>query len=483
MLVVLLGLAAGAAGQDFDRWYTLDLMGQRSGWMHAQQETKDDRITSTMTMSLEIRRGATPIGIRIDTVFTETTGGKPLSMHVEQRMGLDPVIEDYTYSDTGIEVVSRQNGQERRSTKPLPEGSWLTPAAAAQYTQQRLKAGADKIVTRSINPMSGAQVVVTTRTDMSKTTLDVLGENMAVTKSTVVSSEQPMIKTIEYLDEHGVPVRSDTMFGGMGLAVMASDKQTATRKVDAPEMMLDTFVKPSRPIASPRRATKAAYTLTVRADEMPALPNTGSQTVHPLDNTKSKVSVLTKDLKAAPEEDTRNADYLSSSAAINTADEKIKELKDRALKGAPVDPAKRAETLRRFVHRHINGKGLMVTFATASEVARSRQGDCTEHGVLLAALLRADGIPARVVSGLIYAEEFEGQHGIFGYHMWAQALLEIDGEKRWVDLDGTLPDNVPYDATHIALAVSALNDADGQSTLLAIAPLIGNVDIQVDSCE
>ena len=41
-------------------------------------------------------------------------------------------------------------------------------------------------------------------------------------------------------------------------------------------------------------------------------------------------------------------------------------------------------------------------FATAAEVAQSREGDCTEHAVLLAALARACGIPSRVAIGLVY---------------------------------------------------------------------------------
>ena len=38
-------------------------------------------------------------------------------------------------------------------------------------------------------------------------------------------------------------------------------------------------------------------------------------------------------------------------------------------------------------------KDLSVGFATAADVARTAQGDCTEHAVLLAALLRASDIP------------------------------------------------------------------------------------------
>src|SRR5690606_5201760 len=99
-------------------------------------------------------------------------------------------------------------------------------------------------------------------------------------------------------------------------------------------------------------------------------------------------------------------------------------------------PAVIAEKLRRFVHSYISNKSLDVGLASASEVCRTREGDCTEHATLLAAALRFAGIPSRVVSGLIYAEEFAGRSRIFGYHMWTQALLPDDaGAMRWVDLD------------------------------------------------
>jgi transglutaminase-like putative cysteine protease len=139
--------------------------------------------------------------------------------------------------------------------------------------------------------------------------------------------------------------------------------------------------------------------------------------------------------------------------------------------------------MRRFVHEYIDGKGLDVGFATASEVARQRQGDCTEHGVLLAAMLRADGIPARVAGGLVYIDRFEGRRGIFGYHMWAQALLETADGPAWTDLDGALSETAASDATHIALAVSPLADGDTQGVFMSIVALLGRVQIRVESYE
>ena len=57
---------------------------------------------------------------------------------------------------------------------------------------------------------------------------------------------------------------------------------------------------------------------------------------------------------------------------------------------------------------------------------------------LLAAMLRADDIPSRTVSGLVYVSSFEGAKDIFGYHMWTQGWIAEDGKGRWVDLDATL---------------------------------------------
>ena len=83
------------------------------------------------------------------------------------------------------------------------------------------------------------------------------------------------------------------------------------------------------------------------------------------------------------------------------------------------------------------------------------------------------GIPARVAMGLLYVDEFAGESGIFGWHMWTQAL--IDGQ--WVDFDATLP--VRTNAGHVLTNVSALSDGLGMTDMASIMQLLGNVDIEV----
>ena len=69
----------------------------------------------------------------------------------------------------------------------------------------------------------------------------------------------------------------------------------------------------------------------------------------------------------------------------------------------------------------------------ASQVARRREGDCTEYGVLQAALARSEGYAARLVFGLLMLAVNDE---LLGYgHAWA----EIYYEGAWHVADATQP--------------------------------------------
>ena len=70
--------------------------------------------------------------------------------------------------------------------------------------------------------------------------------------------------------------------------------------------------------------------------------------------------------------------------------------------------------------------------ATATEVLQNAAGDCTEHAVLVVALMRAVGIPARVVDGIVIAADADGA-GVAGYHAWAEIWLG-----QWIGVDATV---------------------------------------------
>lgn len=102
------------------------------------------------------------------------------------------------------------------------------------------------------------------------------------------------------------------------------------------------------------------------------------------------------------------------------------------------------------------------TFSSALETLHAGFGDCGEHAVLLAALLRASSIPARVINGLIYIDSKKGYY----YHAWVMAY-----SGNWIFVDpafGVFPaerDRVPL-----------LIDDTGERAVL-IARLIGRIRI------
>lgn len=132
------------------------------------------------------------------------------------------------------------------------------------------------------------------------------------------------------------------------------------------------------------------------------------------------------------------------------------------------DPWEIAIALEKLVHEWITDSNYKVGFATAAEVADSRQGDCTEHALLLAALARAKKIPARVAMGLVYNK------GAFYYHMWTEVW--IDGV--WYPLDGTLGRG-GIGAAHLKMATSSLENAAALARMLPLLQAVGKLKIEI----
>ncbi|MGB3470064.1 MAG: transglutaminase domain-containing protein [Erythrobacter sp.] len=129
-----------------------------------------------------------------------------------------------------------------------------------------------------------------------------------------------------------------------------------------------------------------------------------------------------------------------------------------------VSDADKLRQLSRFARRRLKNIDLNGHYSARS-AWRRRAGDCTEDAVLLAALARAAGIPARIASGLAYTRErYHGARDAFIPHAWVIAYL--DGE--WRSFDMTTKEG--FGAGHIALSVG-----DGAAHEIAAANLIAGM--------
>jgi len=113
-----------------------------------------------------------------------------------------------------------------------------------------------------------------------------------------------------------------------------------------------------------------------------------------------------------------------------------------------------ARRLSDHVHERLE-KAYGASHDRASDVLAAGKGDCTEHSVLLVALARALGLPARGVHGLVYAQYADGQHALY-WHAW----VEVRSAGEWIAMDPTFGQPVA-DATHVALGAGTQVDTVG----------------------
>jgi len=479
-----------AAAETSTDYYAVLLEGQPAGWMSTTVTKADGRISTESATKITLKRGTFVIEIGIGSTFVETDEGKPIEATSTMAMARSQTVKRYAFHDDHVAMTVEQAGAKRTTKQPLPEGEWLTPAAAERSFAKQLEAGKDRIVIRSIDASVGLDPVEVTWQRKGEATVDVLGKAAPAIHWTQIASIMPSVSSDVYTDASGAMLRSTVNMGpGLSMVMVKADADIARAKVDPPELLASTLIKPDKRIDNPRAARSAVYELKFKAGDgkakAPTLPRAGYQRVVWVDEGTAKV-VVDLSRPVNPDKDLPTRADRSASSTIDTEDKAIKAFAAKVLGelAANTDRKQMAALHCAAVAEHIDEKDLSVGFATASEVVRTKQGDCSEHAVLLAALLRSADIPARTVSGLVYVERFVGRRDVFGYHMWTQAWLDIDGKgARWVDLDATLPAGRTFDATHIALAVSSMSDDNALNDMIQIAPMIGAIQLQVGEVE
>ncbi|MBN2225315.1 MAG: transglutaminase domain-containing protein [Deltaproteobacteria bacterium] len=153
-------------------------------------------------------------------------------------------------------------------------------------------------------------------------------------------------------------------------------------------------------------------------------------------------------------------EYLAPTLEVESSS---KEIVDTARKivGKPTDPLTDAKKISAWVNKNL--KKRMVDSTSALDTLRSMEGECQAHAGLAAALFRAAGIPAKVVSGIVYSADIGG----FAYHSWNEVYLGS-----WVGVDASFG-QFPADVTHIKFSEG------GPESIIDTVPLVGAIGLEV----
>ena len=86
-------------------------------------------------------------------------------------------------------------------------------------------------------------------------------------------------------------------------------------------------------------------------------------------------------------------------------------------------------------------KTIVLSFPSALDVLKTKEGDCNEHTVLFTAMARSLNIPTRIAIGAVWSDALSG----FYYHAWPEVFVG-----QGIPMDPTLGQEIA-DATHIKL--------------------------------
>lgn len=433
------------------------LEGKKIGHAVHSRTIEGAKVTTQEQLSMTLGRGGQSVKIQSTETHFETMDGKPLGFEVLLNMSGIEQKHTGVVADGKVTITTEAMGQQQEMTMDWPKGALLSQGMRVLQEKRGLTEGdvyEASIFRPDMRMAIRAQVAVG-----KPTTVDLFGRVVELTevKVTMHVPGQP-ISVTSYLDDDLKALKTLVPMMGMTLEMFHCDKEFALRDDDVVDFLDRLSIKSPSELGNMNAIASIRYDLSPTCEGQLSIMTTSSQTVQ---NENGKFVVAVKPF--VPKTDTPlpyagdNPEALAATQPteyLQSDDEKVQELAKAAV-GNTIETLKAARQIESFVDGYITTKDLSIGYASAAEVARSRQGDCSEHAVLAAAMCRAVGIPARVVSGVVYVDTFIGQKNVFGGHMWLEVFVE-DG---WVGLDPTRSPN-GFGPGHIALAAGDGNPSD-----------------------
>jgi hypothetical protein len=454
--LIVLQLTVLALGQTDDvEYYAVFVDGTKVGHAIHSRVVAGDRVTTTDTANMTLNRMGKTVLLKTKEICVETVKGEPISFATEQDMGMVTMKTEGTIGKDGtVRTRTTGIGAVQEGTIVWPKGAVMAEGLRLIELEKKLNEGATYEVLLFVPTLMAG---VNTRVKVgAKQDVDLLGRIVPLTKVETVMSMPGTgeIVSTGYVDEQLRALKSIMQMAGMNVEMLACTKEFAMSNNQPAEIIDKMFLASPEPIENAASAKSITYYLKPTAQTTNlTIPSSDNQRVQKLEDGTvivkvEPVSMPMGGILPYKGTDANIAEMIKPGRFVQSDDANIIALTKQAV-GDAKDSAEAAKRIEEFVSKYVKNISLSVGYASATEVAASRRGDCTEFAVLCAAMCRAAGIPARVTVGVAYVNDFEGRTG-FGGHAWTEAYI---GDK-WVGLDSAFKAGGlgKFDAGHIALA-------------------------------
>lgn len=435
-------------------YFGVYLSNQKVGWMYSQVKPNQagDQLIAINELHFLAKVGTrtTDRMMKETKVFEAKPGGKLLSLRLEQKGDGGDQLLDGLVTKEGLKVLrSRPGKADETLVLPMPK----EVAEDADQVRVALKRNA-KIEGVVTDTTDLKQYAWTTTPDGAETRT-IRGVKVKLAKALTVS-EKDKVPQVAYVDDRGRML--EVQFGPTMMMRMEPEDQA--RRIDLVEVFSLTRVKLPKPAPPEARRVPGSLTLVMTGLPERFHVNSYRQQFEKLDDKRVVVKLSAFEPKARqlrPLVDPNGGKNLESDIIVEAkAPEILKQAKQIA--GQEKDAYAAALKINQWVHQNVQ-KDYGASSDRATDVLKTLKGDCTEHSLLMVAMLRALGIPARRADGVVYLMN-EDQVPALYWHEWVEAYV---GE--WTQLDPTFGQPVA-DATHFKV---------GEEGNSEITPLIGSL--------
>lgn len=470
------GESPDAGPEAHDEWHLVYLAEKPAGYLRITSRPREEGgHVTTVRQKLTLRRGAVPVETEMTVTTEEDEAGRFVGFESRQKLSRTEMRSSGHVEDGFLVLEDTTSGGEPVEARIPADPEAVGPQFAEEKMKRELKEAGDS--SEVVLFLPEIRRFVTQKAVMGKVeSVEVQGSRQKLRSISITQDALPGTVITEWVDDRFRLQKSSMKIFGMELVTLRSTPEAVLAQdfSSPPEIFLSCSIPVDR--AVPLGATQATYRLTALGEKFPVADDAHlfrgpGQSLLRSEGPGIRVLRIQRtrpetDLERPVEVTPELAPALRSNATIQSDDAKIRTVA-REIVGDEKNAWKASILLERWVYRNIRRKNMSTAFAAAREVLQTREGDCTEHAVLLAALLRAARVPSRVVAGLLYHK------GAFVGHMWTEVHM---GE--WVPLDATLGRG-EVGASHIALSASSLDSASASSFFLDLIPIFGNLKIEV----
>lgn len=440
--------------------------GEKLHELTSVHEFSIQRLGQTVEQRIENTSIESPDGQVVRFVTKQTTGPSATTIKGHRR-GDKILMETITLGKT-------------QSTSIEWDATWGGFFADQQSLErQPMKPGETRTL-RALNPVTAQADETELKAIGLETTKLLSGEPELLRIESTLNAAGATFKSILWTDAKGQALKMTVL--GLQLETYRTTKTVALGPVEAVEVDLGerTIVKVKHRLPEPHKTKQIVYRARL-ADGNPAetFANCPSQSVRRIDDHTAEIIVraLRPNEITVPTAEASAAKPTEADVKPNNliqSDDEVILAMAKEVAADQTDAWIVARTFEKYVDDLVTTKTFSQAIASAADVARSREGDCTEHAVLFAALCRARGIPARVAIGLVYV----GREGGFAYHMWNEVWIK----DQWIPMDATRGMG-GIGAAHVKIADSDLSSASPVSALLPVAQVIGQLALEILSAE